>query len=119
MVLGSNNKPAVLFLRRGLHGAQEERGAESATTLTVGVKKASGGAMVETVERASTTLAHWTTWVTAEVAVGTGRSRASGAALTDTAERLEKLLMVLIFLFRPNGQTGIFCLDVAVRLSRE
>jgi hypothetical protein len=40
MDLGSNGNSAALFLRRGLHGAQEERGAESSTTLTVGVKEA-------------------------------------------------------------------------------
>ena len=77
MVLGSDGEPAALFLRRGLHGAQEEREARSATTLTVGVKEASGGAMVETVEEASSSLAHGTTWATVEVAAGAGRLKAS------------------------------------------
>jgi hypothetical protein len=78
--------------------------------------------MVETVERPSVALAHWTTWVVVEGAMaGTGHSRASGAeaASTDSAARLERLLMALTFFFRPNGQTGTFRPDVAVRLSRE
>jgi len=52
---------------------------------------------------------------------GTGYSRASEAevASADSAARLERLLMALIFFFRPIGQTGTFRTDVAVRLSRE
>lgn len=78
--------------------------------------------MVETVERPSAALAHWTTWVVVEGAMaGTGLSRAFEveAASTDSTARLERLLMALIFFFRSNGQTGTFRPDVVVRLSRE